>query len=265
MKYGWININLLDLWSKPKYNSERTSQLLFGEPVIIKKAQNNYYLISQIDGYHGWVDCRFVSLLTKREYYNSLKKINTMVISSTAKIYTTGDKHPYFLYYGTKLPVSKMQNGLSKIIIPMQSDFFIKTGNLSPINKVIRSGVTGNKVIAEASRFVGVPYLWGGITIAGFDCSGFVQTILSRWGVTVPRDTKDQILVGTKIPRESIMIGDLLFFNRHVGFAMGKDKIIHSSLGGGGVRINSLNPQKPGYRCDLDKSFNQARRIICSN
>ena len=78
----------------------------------------------------------------------------------------------------------------------------------------------------------------------------------------MPRDTKDQINSGVKIDRDKVKTGDLLFFDRHVGFAIGKNKIIHSSVSGGGVRINSLMSDTKDYRKDLDESFKTARRII---
>ena len=118
-------------------------------------------------------------------------------------------------------------------------------------------------IIAEAKKFIDIPYLWGGISYPGFDCSGFVRTILAQFGISVPRDTKDQIRLGEAIGRDQVKTGDLLFFKRHVGFAIGRDGIIHSSVGGNGVKVNSLTPGKEDYREDLDRDFYQARRVIC--
>jgi cell wall-associated NlpC family hydrolase len=77
----------------------------------------------------------------------------------------------------------------------------------------------------------------------------------------VPRDTRDQISVGQRVERERIKSGDLLFFRRHVGLAVGRTHIIHASRGGGGVRLEALVPGLPVYREDLDRDFAQARRI----
>jgi cell wall-associated NlpC family hydrolase len=122
--------------------------------------------------------------------------------------------------------------------------------------------VNGRKLATEAIKFLGVPYLWGGISPLGFDCSGLVQTICARFGIAVPRDTDKQIRIGKQVQDMETRVGDLLFFKRHVGFALGQKRIIHASLGGGGVRINSLVPGAPDYRSDLDREFQQARRIV---
>ncbi len=96
----------------------------------------------------------------------------------------------------------------------------------------------------------------------GFDCSGFVRSIFASFGICLARDTKDQIREGGQIERRLVRQGDLLFFDRHVGLALSKERLIHASMGGGGVRINAINKDLPDYREDLDRNFVMARRII---
>jgi hypothetical protein len=268
VRYGFVSSNLVDLWIRPKFNSERASQLLFGQPVRIVAEKGGYYSILQPDGYLGCVDRRFVELISKTAYTKYLKSLNTFVNASTARL--SGGKGqsgvaPYYLYYGTRLFTRSTKNGFARIILPSKSSLLIKKSNLVPINTKNAERVTGRMLVSQARRFLGVPYLWGGVTTAGFDCSGFVQTVLARFGVSIPRDTKDQIQVGEKVERDCIKTGDLLFFERHVGLAVGRDRLIHSSAGGGGVRINSLAAGTADYREDLDRGFNQARRVTCSS
>ena len=265
MRYGYIKSNLVDLWTAPKFNSERASQLLFGQPVRIEKERAGHYFVRLNSSYTGWVDKRFVELISRAEYGSYTKGVNSFVIASQAAIYDFNGRSrpaPFFVYYGSKLFTRSTKKGFARIILPGKPGVLIKKSNLVPINRSSARKVTGRELVGEASRFLGVPYLWGGVTAAGFDCSGLVQTILARYGIAVPRDTKDQIRIGRKVARECITTGDLLFFKRHVGFAIGKSKIIHSSVGGGGVRINSLVPDGPDYREDLEREFHQARRIL---
>lgn len=265
MYFGWTNVNLLDLWMKPEFNSERGSQLMFGSVIRIGQSKNNYYKITEPDGYNGWADKRFIKLINKKDYDKIIKSTKKVIISKQAKIYNASLRtsvSPYYLYYGTKVIARSQSNGYSEIILPDTEAVYIKSNNIGSVSKK-NSMIKSEQIISEAKKFLGTPYLWGGVTTAGFDCSGLVQTILSRYGISFPRDTKDQIKVGSKISRENIKSGDLLFFKRHIGFAIGGDKIIHSSAGGNGVRINSLNTGQPDYREDLDRDFNQARRLKC--
>ncbi len=268
MKYGWVSSNLVDLWTQPMFESERATQLFFAQPLKIRKEKAGHYFVELRDSYTGWVDRRFVRQITGSAYTRYITNLNCCIKSVSATLYDRLGKtvvEPFHLYYGNQLFTRDTKSGLARIILPDKSALSIKKSNLVPINKASARQVTGRDLIKEASRFLGVPYLWGGVTSAGFDCSGLVQTVLARFGISVPRDTKDQILVGQRIERNCIKTGDLLFFERHVGFAIGKNKVIHSSVGGGGVRINSLIRGDVDYREDLDRDFNQARRLLCSS
>lgn len=109
----------------------------------------------------------------------------------------------------------------------------------------------GLNIVQTASRYLGTPYLWAGITPAGFDCSGFVMRVFSLNGVNIRRMADEQYYSGVKVKKEDLMPGDLVFFTTygpgvtHVGIFIGEDKFIHSSLKRG-VTISSLN--EPYYK-----------------
>ncbi|MFZ5980616.1 MAG: NlpC/P60 family protein [Candidatus Zixiibacteriota bacterium] len=265
MKYGYVNTNLLDLWSRPKFNSERLSQLFFGEPIAVKSSKVGFLCIRQLDGYTGWLDERFVVPVNLNEIEHYHRRVNAVISANTAVLYgPEGNKtaEPFFLYYGTRLYIKGKRGGHIRAVLPDNRAVFLKSSNVRPINMKMSENIKRMQLAREAIKFLGVPYLWGGISPAGFDCSGLIRTVCSRFGIDLPRDTKDQIKAGRKIERAEVQSGDLLFFNRHVGFALGPEKIIHSSISGGGVRINSLRSGAPNYREDLDRNYNQARRIL---
>ena len=105
----------------------------------------------------------------------------------------------------------------------------------------------GTKLVNDAMSFLGVPYVWGGTTPAGFDCSGLVQYVCAKNGIKIDRVTHEQILNGVEVPGESMLPGDLVFFKNssgyvhHVGMYIGDDKFIHAPHTGDVVKISSLN------------------------
>lgn len=106
--------------------------------------------------------------------------------------------------------------------------------------------ISSNAVIAYASNFLGTPYLWGGTTPSGFDCSGFTQYVYRHFGVTIGRTTYDQINDGYAVSRNELQPGDLIFFGSsgnptHVGIYVGNDMYINAPHTGDVVKIASIN------------------------
>lgn len=255
---------MLDILEQPSFGAERVNQALFGTPVIVNREQYSYVEISKPDSYTGWCDTRFVKKLTKTAYQELVKETLPIVKSNRVRVYQSKKAEeqvdPYLLFYGTRIFGKKVDAQWYKIQMPDNSSRYIRSAHIAPIHS--KKEVSGRMLVEEAKKFLGVPYLWGGLTTPGLDCSGLIQIICTRLGISMPRDTKEQISVGVETDRDDIKTGDLLFFDRHVGIAIGKNGIIHSSAGGNGVRIESLSKQEPNYRRDLDKSFKTARRII---
>ena len=104
----------------------------------------------------------------------------------------------------------------------------------------------GQAIVDEAKKYLGVPYVWGGTTPDGFDCSGLVQYVCRDLGITVDRVTYDQINNGVSVPRSELAPGDLIFFAKdgdvhHVGIYVGNNEFIHAPRTGDVVKISSLS------------------------
>ncbi len=262
MDFARVSTNLLDLWLEPRYNSERASQLLFNERLKIHEEQAGFLRVEQTDGYTGWADQRFLAECSGADFTNIEESCNFIVTAAQTKLLDNKSQStaPHFLCYGTKIRGTKSKSGTISFKLPTGQTAHLKPQNLKPINR--KEIVTGLKLVKEAQKWLGVPYLWGGRTPAGFDCSGFVKQVFGQFNVDLPRDTKDQIGVGKEIGRNSIMMGDLVFFKRHVGIAITKSRLIHCSVGSNGVRIESIEMGGECYRADLDQNFATVRRII---
>ena len=124
------------------------------------------------------------------------------------------------------------------------------------------------KIIAQAFMLKGVPYLWGGMTPKGVDCSGLVRWSFLMNGILLPRNASQMVYCGDEVSLDSLQRGDLVFFGTpatsekprrvtHVGIYIGNGRIIHSSHM---VRINSLNPSEPDYYENAHKLI-AARRL----
>ena len=179
--------------------------------------------------------------------------------------YNKNPVFPFYLYYGTRLHVRMTKGSLIRVKIKNLPVFYLKKNNLQSITSSKSTDVLVGRIVKEAYRFLGVPYLWGGITPMGFDCSGFVRAVFGRFEIYLPRDTRDQIKIGTRVDPDETRKGDLLFFKRHVALARDRFSFIHASAGGSGVGINSLDPARSDYRFDLAKQYQQTRRIIQCN
>lgn len=127
---------------------------------------------------------------------------------------------------------------------------------------VIHSSATaiGNAIVEEAKKYLGVPYVWGGTTPSGFDCSGLVQYVCASLGITVDRVTYDQINNGIPVTQSELQPGDLVFFEKngdihHVGIYVGNGEFIHAPSTGDVVKISSL---ETGYYAS---TYYGARRV----
>jgi cell wall-associated NlpC family hydrolase len=124
-----------------------------------------------------------------------------------------------------------------------------RTPSTPPARSRTSGSARASRVLATADDYVGTRYVYGGTTPKGFDCSGFVQYVFRRHGVTLPRTSRQQARAGTRAPRDpdALRPGDLLLFATsgkqidHVAIYAGENRIIHSSASGGGVRYDKLS------------------------
>lgn len=120
---------------------------------------------------------------------------------------------------------------------------------ISPKPDTATNNTKGSAIVKSAQKYMGVPYVWGGTTPDGWDCSGYTQYVMKENGISIPRTAAEQYSKGVAVDKANLQIGDMVFFTTykpgasHVGFYMGNDKFIHASSAAKEVTINSLSEQ----------------------
>jgi hypothetical protein len=229
--FGICNLAIVPVRSEPSDRSEIVTQLLFGEHIEILERQNQWSKIKiQFDDYEGWVDSKQYQIISETNY-NQLSN-EAIILNADLIDYITAPNN-------LLLPIPL---GAS---LSFLNNSEINTSNFD-FEGTRTSGVKPkNALIATAFMYLNAPYLWGGKTPFGIDCSGFTQMVYKLNGYKIHRDASQQALEGEPLSFiEESEVGDLAFFDNeegniiHVGIIMENNYIIHAS---GKVRIDRLD------------------------
>ena len=252
MLYGICNLSVISLRLEPLHTSEMTSQILFGEHFKILEKRKNWSKIRlAFDTYEGFIDNKQFEEISEELYHQ---------LSIEEKKYS-GE----FIDF-----VSNVKNELITITMGCVLPFFKKntfqiSGNIFNYNgKIFTNKYPKNTIVANAFLFINTPYLWGGKTPFGLDCSGFTQLVYKLCGYPILRDAHQQATQGEGLSFiEESEPGDLAFFDdeegniTHVGIIMNDYKIIHVY---GKVRIDYLD-HSGIYNIDTQKHTHKLRVI----
>lgn len=219
--YAICQLSVVPVRHEPSERSEMVTQIVFGEFANIITVEERWLFVELLhDTYRGWVDRKMLFELSNAEYEHL-------------------SCEPYKLVSN---PLQQIETSAGNLIVPMGSS--LRANQVLNYNTLPQTHIFKcNELVTKAKELLNAPYLWGGRTIFGIDCSGFVQLLYRLAGKNIPRDASQQIDMGTPVSPECTVAGDLAFFGdadkiTHVGMVMGDGKLIHAS---GCVRIDTLD------------------------
>lgn len=252
----------------PRIQSTQVSQAVLGSRLIVFRREGRWLQCRGVDGYIGWIHAGYVALMDEgmaRAW--ELGADGDLWVSLNASV-THGDGEVMVrLPWGAR--VLREQDGIVRLPDGRTGHAH---GEMLPLGaRGLGFPLETSALCETASRWLGVPYLWGGITMGGVDCSGFVQALYRMHGHLIPRDSDQQSRAGEPVDAgadfELLQPGDLLFFAEtpgrcsHVAMSTGGSRIIHSSLGNGGVARNDVAGRR-SYERELRRMFLWARRMV---
>ncbi len=234
MKHGIAALSIIPVRQSASHRSEQVTQLLFGETYEVLLHKNKWLQIRcSLDEYEGWIDEAQYTEITKKEF--DAIKLETSGIALDLLCSVTSSNNSIAVVTGSSLP------DFDGINFKIGKEKFIYNGQALQADQ-IRSMNMLEKI---ALRFLNAPYLWGGRSPLGIDCSGFTQIVFKCLNYSLKRDAYQQAEMGKVVNFiEESQVGDLAFFNNdegkiiHVGIILKDQKIIHAS---GRVRIDNID------------------------
>ena len=268
---GIINVSVAPIRDRSSHTAQMVDQAIMGNWVKILVENEDWYLIQTHYKYVGWITKSAVHKCTNNFLYNWNEKARYRIKKLNSIIYSKPHMSSIPISDGVlnnRLNVTKDLVDWSEVILPDGRVGFIQKQDLELMTQNKDLSDQTSIVISIALSMKGVPYLWGGNSSKGNDCSGFTQTAFMASGIQLPRDARQQAKVGKPIIDDQLKEGDLLFFGTgdritHVGISMGGDKFIHQgSKLEGKVDIHSLHPDSPLYNSYRKGTFLFAKRVI---
>jgi hypothetical protein len=273
---GVVNQSVINLKAKPTFTSEMSSQALMGTQVRILNSVSGWLYLITPEGYKAWTTDESIKIMSAKEYKSwqtAPKLIVTTYFSVLLSQPTESADIVSDVVLGNILRYEGVSGIYYKVFLPDGRKAFLRKYNANPLNQWLASRrPSGANIISVAKHFMGFPYLWGGTSVKGMDCSGFTKTCFFMNGVILRRDASQQAQFGESIDISGdfskLQPADLLFFGTvknnkkhiiHVAIYIGNGEFIHSS---GMVRISSFNPKSKYFDEFNTNRLLSAKRII---
>ncbi|MFQ5584494.1 MAG: NlpC/P60 family protein, partial [Calditrichia bacterium] len=273
--YAIVRVSVAHLREEPRHSAQLVDQNIMGNVIRLLKNRGGWYLVQTEYGYIGWMRRESFDRIDKKgiEKWNGMQKVRVTALFPIVYSHASEKSQPVTdVVLNSLLQYRGKQNGWTKVTTPDGRTGYIR-------GSMVTTNIAGNvaqeklrwSIVKTAENMMGIPYLWGGNSRKGNDCSGFTQTVFRANGIRLLRDARQQAMEGKEIIPDknfsNVLPGDLLFFGSgdritHVGISLGGAEFIHQS---GDVHINSLDPRAANYSDYRRKSLKKITRIISEN
>ncbi len=289
--YGWALLNraVLDLRREPSSSAERISQVVFGEAVEVLRRHESWAFVRLPDGYLGWIHAQGwqpgapLALCDAATAHGWATAATHVVTRPLLPYYPSPAVAPLrqsaLLPFGALLHVEQQQGGWSEVRFPDGTAQWLKSSGIVSLARRPKPTVRGLRTaVTWLHGMIGLPYLWGGRSPFGYDCSGLAQALYNLLGVSLRRDADQQAAQGRPVAFDDIQFGDLIFTDTsvsaadlaahgprnvtHVMIALDGDDFLHASFRAYGLYPGSFNPASPFYLPSFRERFISARRYM---
>jgi gamma-D-glutamyl-L-lysine dipeptidyl-peptidase len=276
--YGLVEVSVCNIRYSPKHSGEMASQALMGTPLrILEKDDNGWLLVQTPDQYISWVDRGAITMVNKEQLDRWKMAQKIIYTRSYGSAYSEANEESATvsdLVAGCMMELISEKGEFYQIQFPDQRQGYVSKREANTYNQWLADvSASEENLVKTSKRMMGVPYLWGGTSFKGVDCSGFTKTVYFLNGIVLPRDASQQVSVGETIDKSGnwsdLKAGDLLFFGEkredgsekvvHVAMWLGNSEYIHAS---DKVRVNSMSSTATNYDDYNAKRYLRAKRIL---
>jgi len=264
-----VRAALAPVYGDPALPAPQITQAVLGARVEPLALAGTWCRIRLEDGYIGWVHAGYLQF-GNRDWAYAWERATRgePFVSLGAELVDDAGNVFARLPWGARV----VRFSQEQYELPDGRRGIVGTGDVVAVDRLAdRFPARGDSVTRTARRWVGTPYLWGGVTPGGVDCSGLAQAVLWVHGVALPRDSDMQSTRGERVAADSdfanLKPGDLLFFSEtsarvsHVAISLGGSHIVHSALSNGGVEVNDLLGERE-IETRLRSVFTRAQRFL---
>jgi gamma-D-glutamyl-L-lysine dipeptidyl-peptidase len=268
LSHAICSASIAPMLGGPFVSDPHVSQTLLGHRLRVYREHGRWLQCRSVDGYLGWIHRGYLRRVEESDARSwEAGGDGELCISLGARAIGAAGDVVVRLPWGARVVglgdgSARLPNGM---VARVEGELVTET------EREERFPLIGERVVETAGRWRGAPYVWGGLTRAGVDCSGLVQVVFRTHGLQLPRDSDQQALVGEPVEPgkdfSALRAGDLLFFSEedtrvtHVALSSGGSKIIHAAIGNGGVQVNDLCGDS-GFEQELRRLFVCGRRVI---